>query len=68
MIMYPNALLAKILELALIVQTNEPVSDSHELAVSVLTLNDYLMRGGFLPSVWTAATVAESDITRDPED
>jgi hypothetical protein len=64
--MEPNAALAEILQLALRQSGNENVSG--DLANRVLQLNDYLMRGGFLPSVWTAATVAESDITRDPED
>lgn len=64
--MEPNAALAEILQLALRQSGNENISG--DLANRVLQLNDYLMRGGFLPSVWVAATVAESDITRDPED
>jgi hypothetical protein len=66
MIMEPNAALAEILQLALRQSGNENVSG--DLANRVLQLNDYLMRGGFLPSVWTAATIAESDITRSAED
>jgi hypothetical protein len=74
--MDPNKLLAEILRDALELREygtghgapNWFEDNTMRLAENVIDLNDYLMRGGFLPSAWVAATVAESDITRDPED
>lgn len=52
--MDPNATYAKMYCVAREILKNSTASeDAAELAELVLTLNDWIMRGGFLPDAWT---------------